>query len=456
MRQKTLDGIGDYQHPSGGLCYWMERRAPDPYLTAYVLDAAFLAKHSGYSVDAAVTGKAVKWLEKWALTQDQNWAYPYSRSEEYAAKAYAVYVLTLYGRPLPGVFGNLYEVRAQIPLEGRAWLLKAAPYMTTGKDVTGKLAGELMSAAQIAPQTIHFEDTAVDGSSWLHESTAKTTAVCLEALLTAKKGFPGDEKAVRWLVDEQKTTGRWRTTHENALVLRALSAFYKLYEKDGGTFSAYLYSRADGGQKALWTGEFVNRAPLSASYSEKLRDLMPAVADSVKLLFSKTGPGRLYYSLALKYSPKSYAAKEWEGFELEKKITPLKASGSAKLRAPDRAIVTLTVRTKQDRSFVALTDRLPAGFEVVDPSFAVEGQNDAAALAKDETGNWWEGFSRHENYDDTVMAFADYLPAGEYTYSYLVQATTPGNYALPAAYVEQMYEPEVFAHTASGSIEIIH
>jgi len=481
IAQKVIDAAPGYQHSSGGYSYWPERNAPDPYLTAYVLEALAIAKREGYKVDSSSTDKAVNWLANWVGDDNKNWAYPYSRSEEYAARAYAVYALTLYGDPLPGVFSKLYDARAQMPLEGRAWLLKAAPYMS-GEDASSTLlahfkkhkkqqqdaevvlknpdeaasalAGELMSAAARAPQTMHFEDPATDGATWLHESAAKTTAACLDALLSSGKGFPGDEKVVAWLLAEQKAKGRWRTTYENAMVLRALTDFYRTYEKGSGTFSAYLRSGSGGAQKALWTGEFVKRNPPSVVYRAALKELLYGTDDSAKLMFSKSGEGRLYYSLALKYTPMSFAQKDWQGFEIEKNITPLKPSDEKMLHAPERAIVTLTVRTNQDRTFVALTDRLPAGFEVVDPSFAVESANDSAALDKTRTGDWWEGFSRHEYYDDEVRAFADYLPAGTYTYSYLVQATTPGAYALPAAYVEQMYEPEVFGRTASGNIEI--
>jgi uncharacterized protein YfaS (alpha-2-macroglobulin family) len=92
----------------------------------------------------------------------------------------------------------------------------------------------------------------------------------------------------------------------------------------------------------------------------------------------------------------------------------------------------------------------------VDPSFAVEGQDQTRALPDDgnERDRYWGGFQRVENYDDRVGIFADYLTAGEHTYSYLIQATTPGQFHWPTARIEGMYEPEVFGRTASATIEI--
>lgn len=451
LAQKTLDSLADYQHPSGGFGYWAGDSRPDPYLTAYALDAVNLAERGGWRVDKTVSGKAAKWLADW-LDAQRQWAYPYSQAEVYAARAYALYALAVNGDSRPGLFAQLYAVRGQLPLGARAWLLKAAPYMTSAEETQKSLAAELLSLAKIAPQSLHFEDSDGLALPWLHESAAKTTGVCLEALLSGGNGFAGAEKAARWLLDEQKTGGRWRTTHENAAVVRALVAFHRLHEKGGGTFSAYAFSEPDGQRKLLWAQEFVDRKPDSGSRRFRL-DVLSGISDTAKIIFTKSGPGRLYYGVSLRYTPASYEAKEWEGFEIEKKIEPLKGGGA--LKAPERAVVTLTVRTKQDRPFVALTDRLPAGFEIVDPSFAVESGEDAVSLRKAAGGReWWGGFARHEIYDDKIMAFADYLTAGEHKYSYLVQAVTPGKFSLPAAYVEQMYEPEVYGRTASGNVEI--
>ena len=114
-----------------------------------------------------------------------------------------------------------------------------------------------------------------------------------------------------------------------------------------------------------------------------------------------------------------------------------------------------TVTTTQDRTFVALEDPLPGGFEIVDPTFAVEGQEDARTLEGRAHGNpYWGTFQRNEKYDDRILIFADFLTAGEHTYSYLIQATTPGTFHAPASFIEQMYEPEVFGRTASGQTTI--
>jgi len=445
--QSGLDHLSDFQAPSGGFAYWPNPHRADPYITAYALEVAVLAAKEGYRLPAEVLAKAVGWL-KTTLAGKDDWAYPYNESEEYASRAYAVYALALHHEPMPGYFQQLFQKRDQIPFLAKAYLLKAAPLVSKDQAAGKILAADLLNQARLAPRSLHFEEPSETRMPWVHESTVKATAVSLQALLEAQGGFPGDEKAVSWLVGERKVQGRWRTTQENAASLRALQDFYRRYEKEAPAFTADL--SLEGG-RSLWSEKFLGRTLLARSQDFKPEAVFGS-GDKARLRFSRAGQGRLYYTLAETYAPAGFDRAASEGFEIEKSVTPL--YGPA-LKAGGRAVVTLTVKTKQDRTFVAVEDPLPAGFEIVDPSFGVESHEDARALAEQGArGEYWGGFERSENYDDRIQIFADLLSAGEHKYSYLVQATTPGVFHWPAATVEQMYEPEVFGRTASRSVSI--
>jgi alpha-2-macroglobulin len=110
--------------------------------------------------------------------------------------------------------------------------------------------------------------------------------------------------------------------------------------------------------------------------------------------------------------------------------------------------VTVSVVVYQDRHFVAVEDPLPAGFEVVSTTFAT------SASKPDESGRVSIAFNHTETYDDRVSLFADYLPAGIHTYTYLVRALHAGTYVMPSTRAECMYEPEVFGCTQSDRIQI--
>ncbi len=447
--QKQFDRLPDFQHPSGGYGYWPNPWQPDPWLTAYALETAALARREGYALPEESVRQAARWLKTYLDTEKRDWAYPYAASSDYAASAYAVYALGLNGDPQPAYFHKLYDRRDRLPYLATAYLLKAAPAVV-GEPEAKTLADLLMAQAKVAPRTVHFENPQDQDDEWIHDSDARTTAVVLQAFLEARGGFAGDEKAARWLVEERKNRGRWRTTEENAESLRALEDFYRRYEKETPDFTGAL-SR-EGEASALWTERFSGRTLETRSKSLPL-DAVLGGAASARLTLAKEGIGRLYYDLTLVYAPASFAQPESEGLSIERSVKPLRG---ATLTAGRRAVVTLTVRTAQDRAFVALEDFLPAGWEIVDPTFAIEGQEDARALEEQAgRGQYWGTFERAERYDDRIQVFADLLTAGEHRWSYLVQATTPGRFHVPAAVVEQMYEPEVFGRTASSEVEVL-
>ncbi|MBI3289298.1 MAG: hypothetical protein HYZ74_07250 [Elusimicrobia bacterium] len=447
--QSILDRLGDYQHASGGYGYWPSPWEADPWLTAHALEAAALARREGYRLPEESIRRAVDWGGRYLASDKTDWAYPYSRSEDYAGRAYMTYALGLHGLAQPASFRKLFERRDQLPLSAKAWLLKAAA-ASAGEPEARALADDLLAQARVEARGLHFEEPELDSMSWLHETNVKVTAVALQALLEARGGFAGDEKAARWLVEERKAQGRWRTTAENSAGLRALQDFYRRYEADVPDFAATV--KREGEASTLLAESFSGRAASPRRRTLALDEVL-AGKSQARLELAKEGIGRLYYDFVLSYVPNSFEKPAAEGFEIERTVAPLRGD----LRAGKRAVVTVTVRTKTDRTFVALEDPLPAGWEVVDPSFAVEGAESARALAQQgERGQYWGSFQRSEQYDDRVQVFADYMTAGEHRWSYLIQATTPGRWHVPAATVEEMYKPEAFGRTASGEVEVGH
>ena len=449
--QKVFDRLPDFQHPSGGFCYWTGGcMKPDPYLSSYVLEAAALGLKEGYGVDAQVLKRDADWLEKYLASEKTDWAYPYSVSEDYAARAYAVYALAMHGRNAGAYFNQLYLKRAQVPYLAKGYMVKAAKLLGFDALAAKKLSAEIMNQARYSPTQLHFEDA--EPMPWIHNSAVKTTAVMLEAMLEAEGGFPGDEKAVKWLTTEKKNKGRWRTTQENSWALRAFESFYRRYEKEEPDFKGSVLVMG-GAPRPLAEQQFKGRKIMSASGSHGFFTVF-GEGDDARLLFSKTGTGRMYYTLRLGFVPEKKDKPASEGFEMSREIKPM--DGGKAFKAGARAVVTITVKTPQDRTFVAVNDPVPAGFEIVNTEFAVEGAEDARALAaKGGRGGGWGEFERAERYDDRMLIFADYLTAGTHKYSYVVQATSPGVYYGPAGLVEGMYEPEVFGRTSGSTVEIV-
>ena len=449
--QQVFDELPHFQHGSGGYMYWTWSVLPDPYITAYALDLAYLAKKEGYQVPEESVKRAVQWLLT-SLGSNQQWAYPYSEDETYASRAYGLYVLAEYGENPGGYLTNLYVKRSQLPFIAKANLYKAADKLGGNEAMVATLAQELLNQAKVDPRGLHFEEPQATRMDWVHYSTELASAQILQAFLQVKGGFANDEKAVAWLTQARKKDGAWSDTHSNAWALRAFQDYYRHYEKEAPNFTASLGLK---GGKELWNQAFAGRSLETFAKTFSLADLF-SDGESARLDFKKQGPGRLYYSMAMSSMPARFDKPAFEGFEIERSLKPLKGTAGP-IKAGDRYIVTLKVKTRQDRTFVAMTDPLPAGFEVVDSSFATEGKRDEEKLddeAKNDRGDWWGGFSHAENYDDRVQVYADFLSSGEHVWRYLVQATSPGKFSQPSAWVEQMYEPEIFGRTAGAEVGV--
>ncbi len=57
-------------------------------------------------------------------------------------------------------------------------------------------------------------------------------------------------------------------------------------------------------------------------------------------------------------------------------------------------------------------------------------------------------------HDDRVSLYSYFLPPGTYHYSYLVQATVPGQYGVPPTHAAETFFPEVFGRSAGQNFVV--
>jgi uncharacterized protein YfaS (alpha-2-macroglobulin family) len=68
--------------------------------------------------------------------------------------------------------------------------------------------------------------------------------------------------------------------------------------------------------------------------------------------------------------------------------------------------------------------------------------------------SWGPWFDHQNARDDRAEAFTGVLPGGVYDYSYVAQATTPGEFVVPPARAEEIYAPETFGRAATDRIVV--
>ncbi|MCC2612518.1 alpha-2-macroglobulin family protein [Neorhizobium petrolearium] len=118
----------------------------------------------------------------------------------------------------------------------------------------------------------------------------------------------------------------------------------------------------------------------------------------------------------------------------------------------ERYVVVLSItETNEWPSRIVVSDLLPAGFEIDNPSIV-----NSASLTNFD---WIEEVqAAHTEFRNDRFVAAFDRSAGDnrqITLAYVVRAVTPGVYDHPAAQVEDMYRPQFSARTATGKMEVV-
>ncbi|MBR5151656.1 MAG: hypothetical protein IKW71_02345, partial [Elusimicrobiaceae bacterium] len=424
--QEIVDTLPSYQHVSGGYGYWPDS-LPDPYVTAYALDIALAAKQNGISVPVQSINKAVTWLAG-AFNQQHTRAYDYSLAQSDTTRAYTAYVLARYGKNIDSLFNTLYAKRTGLTPTAVSYLLEAAHATSRSASIQRTLAQQLKNKVIYAPGSAYVDAGA--SMPWLHSNNISTTAHVLRALLTANQPLDQDFQLASWLLTQVNAKGYWRDTHTSAAVLKALETYYTARESAVPNFTATV-SQAN---HPLFTAAFEGRTTNEQVKSLPFDTVYKNGTDTL-LTFAKTGSGTLYYNLAQHYTPAIYTTPVNAGFEVSRTISTLTGEPAQQLITGQRYKVTVHVKNASGHNFVVVEDFIPAGFRIVNPSLATESASQAELLRADN-----KILNRVEYYDDRVYFFADQLPAGEHTFSYLVTALSAGTYTYPAAWASQMYD----------------
>ena len=183
------------------------------------------------------------------------------------------------------------------------------------------------------------------------------------------------------------------------------------------------------------------------------RTLRPAeLAQPVKV--TNAGDGPVQAVVTVSGAPVVPEPAAENGFKIERKYYTLagKPVDPAKAKQNDRFAVVLKITEPQPQfGRLIVADHLPAGFEIDNPRLVSSG--DTGTLA------WIEDAQEPVNseFRDDRFSAAFQRKSGDpsvFTVAYVVRAVSPGRYVHPQAYVEDMYRPDRFGRTVTGTVEV--
>lgn len=453
--RSDIGRIEKLQHKDGGFSFWRSDDASLPFLSVHVAHGLARAREKGYAVSPVVIKSAAYYLNH--IEKD----YPghYSLETQRAISAYALYVRDLLGDKDTGKARGLVRTAGAEKLwpETAGWLMSA---MAGDKDSAAEIESIKRQLLNIVTETAgaaHFVTEYGDGAYIMLSSNRRSDGIVLEALLKADPANDLIPKIVRGLLGHRKA-GRWGNTQENAFNLLALDRYFHTYEKVTPNFVArvWLGNTYAGEQKYAGRSVDSNRVTIPMEYLQ--RQTGPQ-----NLTIDRQGEGRLYYRIGMNYAPKSLRQDAADyGFTVMRRYEAIDdpadvrqdPNGTWIVRSGARIRVTVQMIAPGPRYHVALVDRLPGGFEIINTNLATSEKAPVQPGSDRSYSYYWKWYGHENLRDDRAEAFTMTLNAGAWTYTYLVRATTPGEFVAPPAKAEEMYAPETFGRSRSEMVRV--
>lgn len=356
------------------------------------------AAAAGFEVQPSVIGN-------WKRFQgNQSRAYRYAgNAYNQLDECYRLYSLAVAGAPSNAAMNRLKESGG---LDSRAEWMLAAAYAVTGKT---KQAQELMAKALSG----HY-----DGEDFTFGSSLRDKAVVLQAY--ALTGNVAQALPTALEVAGSINNGHC-STQEAAFAAMAMD---RLYAKVGTqTLKATI------GGKEVTSAQSVHTEPVTGPVEVK-----------------NTSDGDLYVTLTkVSRAPAGTKVSAAES-GLKLSVTWQDAAGKALKPAsiPQgtefTAVVKVSNPTPSDYRYLALTERIPSGWEILNQRMrggSTEGSADYSDI-RDDRCNW----------------FFDLPHGATKTFTLRLRAAYEGEYILPAVTCTAMYNPQVAANTASGTASV--
>jgi hypothetical protein len=456
---RAIQRLYEQQNGDGGWGWWLGDES-DPFMTAYAVQGLLVARQAGFSVDQAVLDRALSYLDG-ALDDQlrvQADAPPgWTPTSALNARAFVLFVLGEAGVPDRGRAVALFEQRANLGVDGTAYLHMAL-HSVGGEEARVKtLTASLMSQAILTTSEAHWEERTDD--PWFLRSNLRSTALASLALLRTDPQSFLAPNAMRYLVAARD--GGWRTTQEGAAAALALAEYIRA---SGDLDADYTF-------RAALDGRTLQEGPVTReNLTELVRLVVPLTdlkADGSQVTVQRqaapgqSGNGRLYYTLRVRSFEDAGRAQALDrGLSISREyvavqtntLTPTGQLVNA-ATVGDLVQVRLHLTVPQDMRYLTVEDFLPAGLEPLDSSLktvSVAAQDPQLEESGGELPYYWY-WTRTEVRGDRVALFATDLPRGTYTYTFLARAIVPGTFQAAPATAYQTYAPEVFGRSA-GSV----
>jgi uncharacterized protein YfaS (alpha-2-macroglobulin family) len=449
----------DQSNLGGGFTFWpsiTDWEDRYPALAAFALEFLLDAREADFQVDDTLIVSICDYLTNYLndpKAQAKAW---YNQETLISLSAYSVMTLAKAGREVHSYVEVLNANKEKLPLIDLVSLIRALGYMPA---FTGR-SQLLKESITLLQNNFHVSagQTQISGtqrSPWLWSDNDKITAMALLALTETaahNEFIPG---LVRNLI-AKASKGSYSSTQSNVYALMALSNYIEKNEDELPRINV----TANLDAEAFLTAAFTS--PINPSV--KATSSLSQLANVQALNLATEGTGTAWATVRLSSAPAKadLSADISNGLILSRSyevIRPqIQNSSQTVFKRGQVVKVTVTMMTPEHRHDLVLEDKIPAGFEAINLTYLSEDQTLIPQFNPEISGwkyNDFFWFYHQEIWPEKVSVFADYLPAGVYTISYLVRPITIGTYQVPGPKAEEMYAPEVHGRGLGQTLTIV-
>jgi uncharacterized protein YfaS (alpha-2-macroglobulin family) len=416
---KAIEIVLARQGYEGGFGLWSPGSS-DAWLDSYVTDFLTRARTRGFSVPDDRFKLALSRLRNYVSTA------PDVSVDGGLPLSYALYVLARNGMAPVGDLRYIADVKLKDLATPTAQAEIGAALAMLGDQIRAEKA--FRTAARTLPkEATEPKSGRIDFGSALRDAAAVVT-------LAAEGGAPNFILAsATKQIGKARNQVTYTSTQDDAWLVLAARALGKQDVK----------VNVDNGGV-----EGVQQGPLYRNISEEDLGINP-------LTVTNRGIAPLEAVVSVSGAPTTPEPAADHGLKLERSFHKLSGEEiDIKTAMQNERIVVLLTVTEAKPQFarVSLIDYVPAGFEIDNPRLV---------SSADTGGLDWISHAAtpaHTEFRDNRFVAAFERRSNSpviYTVAYVVRAVSPGKYVLPQAVVEDMYQPDRFGRTGTGTVTVI-
>ncbi len=422
---EAITKINSMQRWDGNFSYWPSSYGYDSYVnewgTVYATHFLVEAKKAGYAVSEETLQKALKALSIIARSKKTSDYYYYVTNQQVKVKRiadksalYALYVLARAGSPEISIM-NYYRAEKSLLTTDTKFLLAGA-FAQSGERKT--------FLELLPPQFTTEEAKRTSGDDF--DSPIRANALVLNILLDSSPDDPNIPRYAEYLSKSYQANS-WYSTQDDAFTLLAFGKMARMANaaKVKGVIKVgnqeYQY---DGGNKKIEINPFGKTVTLSTQ-----------------------GEGRVYYSVVTQGIRNDGKIKtEDKNLQIRREL--LDRFGNtvnlSSIKQNDLIIVRLSLTSDVNKlENIAITDLLPAGFEIENPR-----------LTQTTQYNFLQNVSTPEYLDirdDRINIYTSLRGTTRQIFYYMVRAVSQGEFNYTPVAAEAMYDGNYYSANGGGT-----